>query len=437
MGRSIYASASAGPGADAGRVAGPEPDAAGTCGLRSGSRLLHGRPLLPRDGVAGAQQQGQQHEVGHDGTASVAHEGQRDAGERDELDDAPQDEEGLQAEDAGEAGRQETGEVVPCPSRDAETTAQEDEVEEDDADGSYQPQLLPDGGEDEVGLQSRDDRVARLQDQVPLAQTAPQDAPGGQCKERLHDLIAAAGRVLPGIEPDVHPGLHVGEDVVKQRRSGKEEGQAHQNVEGAPRGHVQDRQERPEEQQAGAQVLHEDHQDHGQAPDGEQGGQIAEGRQGDAQHPPRAHREHLPDVDQIGGEEDHQEDLAELGRLEAYRPQDDPQTGAVDLPPQAGGQQEQEDTGDADQVAVLAQPLQPAHEHQGEEERRQTHDQPDGLLACELLVEAEDHQDAQGRQQSRDGQEIGIRVGDQHSPARHGRWRRAPRTPRRRGATTR
>ncbi len=208
----------------------------------------------------------------------------------------------------------------------------------------------------------------------------------------------------------------MGEDVVKQRRSGKEEGKAYQNVEGAPRGHVQDRQERPKEEQAGAQVLHEDHQDHGQAPDGEQGGQIAKGRQGNAQHPPRAHREHLPDVDQIGGEEDHQEDLAELGRLEAYRPQDDPQTGAVDLPPQAGGQQEKEDTGDADEVAVLAQPLQPAHEHQGEEERRQTHDQPDGLLACELLVEAEDHQDAQGRQQSRDGQEIGIRVGDQHSP---------------------
>ncbi len=142
--------------------------------------------------------------------------------------------------------------------------------------------------------------------------------------------------------------------------------------------------------------------------------QIAEGWERDSQHPTGAHGERLPDVHQIGGEEDHQQDLAELGRLEADRTKGHPEPGPVDLPAEDGGEEQQQQPGDADHEAVVAQHLEIADEDQDQQEGDQADHQPHGLLQGQLLVQPVDHQDPQGREQRRHRQKVGIGVRRQH-----------------------
>ena len=61
------------------------------------------------------------------------------------------------------------------------------------------------------------------------------------------------------------------------------------------------------------------------------GRQIAQRRQRHTQDAARAHGEHLADVHQVAGEEDDQQDLGELPRLKAERPDVHPEPGPVDL----------------------------------------------------------------------------------------------------------
>ena len=63
--------------------------------------------------------------------AAVAHERQRDAGERDEPRDAADDDEGLQAEGGRQAGGEQLGEAVGRPDGDAEAAPAEEQVAED------------------------------------------------------------------------------------------------------------------------------------------------------------------------------------------------------------------------------------------------------------------------------------------------------------------
>ena len=87
-----------------------------------------------------------------------------------------------------------------------------DEAEQ--REGAEEPQLLGDGGEDEVGLDERDRRRAAEGDEA-LPQALAEDAATAERVQRAHLLEAGAERVGERVEPDVEPRLHVGEQLVR------------------------------------------------------------------------------------------------------------------------------------------------------------------------------------------------------------------------------
>ena len=117
-----------------------------------------GRHLAESAGavVADAHQQRQQHVVAEQRRAAVADERQRDAGERQEPGDAAHDDERLQAEERGEPGGEQLLEGVVGAQGDAQPGADHEQEADEDRRGAEQPELLADGGEDEVGLDHRD-----------------------------------------------------------------------------------------------------------------------------------------------------------------------------------------------------------------------------------------------------------------------------------------
>ena len=201
------------------------------------------------------------------------------------------------------------------------------------------------------------------------------------------------------------------------RRAGHEEHQTHEHVEEAAGGGIEQREQSAEEEQTCAEILHEDHEGHRQRPDGEQRPQIAERRQGHAQEAVGAHRERLADIDQVGGEEDNEQDLADFSRLEVERPQVDPEPGPVDLAGHDSGHQQREQAEHADDVAEAAQPAQVADEREHQEEGDQADDQPHGLLEGQVFVDAVEQHDAQGGEERGHRQQIGIGLRSQEAGA--------------------
>ena len=133
--------------------------------------------------------------------------------------------------------------------------------------------------------------------------------------------------------------------------------------------------------------------------------------------PGRRHLEQLALLVQVGREEDHDEDLAELGRLEAERSDLDPQARAVDgLPdPRDHRQHQQDQPEQADRVGVGVEHLVVPNDHQRRRERHEPDGDPRRLLGGETARQPEDHREAQtdedaGRREQR-------RVGARREPA--------------------
>src|SRR5205814_1618622 len=82
---------------------------------------------------------------------------------------------------------------------------------------------------------------------------------------------ARKGRVVPEVavergEPDVDPGGHVTEGVIRDEAAAEEEDQTDENVERLARGEIEHREEDPEEEERRAEVLFEDHDEHRDEP---------------------------------------------------------------------------------------------------------------------------------------------------------------------------
>ena len=88
--------------------------------------------------------------------------------------------------------------------------------------------------------------------------------------------------------------------------------------------------------------------------------------------PCRRDGEQLPLVGEVGGEEDAEDDLADLDRLELERANLDPQAGTLDVAPEPGheGQEQQHDTTGQQQVAVAVEVPGPADHGQGDDVER-------------------------------------------------------------------
>ena len=136
--------------------------------------------------VPGAKQQRHDDEAGQKGRSALAHEGQGDARERQELGHAAHDEKRLEAQGAREAHGCEGGGVglgAGCGGKAAHAQEQE---QHQHGGGAQKAHLLADGREDEVGLNHGD-----VGGQA-LADARAHQAAVGQGVERLYDLVAAA-----------------------------------------------------------------------------------------------------------------------------------------------------------------------------------------------------------------------------------------------------
>ena len=96
-------------------------------------------------------------EVGDDARPSVRDEGERDARQRDDAEDAADDDERLQREAEAEAGGEELREAVARGERDLEAAQDERHVEQQQRGRADEPELLRDRRVDEVGVLVGDD----------------------------------------------------------------------------------------------------------------------------------------------------------------------------------------------------------------------------------------------------------------------------------------
>ena len=135
-------------------------------------------------------QPGEQDEVRDDARAAVADERERDAGQRDDPQDAADDDERLQRERERQPGREQLREAVLGEQRDPEAARDEEHVDEQQRRRADQAELLRERGVDEVGVHERDQRVAVGRRERALAEAGAAELPVRDRVERLHELVA-------------------------------------------------------------------------------------------------------------------------------------------------------------------------------------------------------------------------------------------------------
>ena len=96
-------------------------------------------------------------------------------------------------------------------------------------------------------------------------------------------------------------------------------------------------------------------------------------------HLPREYREHLAVGGQVGGDEEHDEDLGQLAGLEAEAAEAQPQLAAAGLvaDDRQHGREQQQDAHDHKRVLVVGELVQIAHHGQGGDHGRHADEQPE------------------------------------------------------------
>ena len=179
---------------------------------------------------------------------------------------------------------------------------------------------------DEVRVQERDQLAAAGRRERPLAEAGAAEAAERDREQRLHELVALVACVRPRVEPDRDAVLHARHDLVDERGPGEEERAARGHEQQPARRRVQHREEDAEVEEAGAEVVRLHEHGHRAAPDQEQRAEVLQ----------PSLCEHLALLAQVAGQEQDQQDLRELARLELEAADADPEAGAVDRPPITG-----------------------------------------------------------------------------------------------------
>ena len=218
------------------------------------------------------------------------------------------------------------------------------------------------------------------------------------------------------MQPDLDPLVDVRDGGDDEVRADEEEEHPDDDEAEAPGRHVEQRQEGGEEHQRAAEVADEDEQEHRRAPDDQHRAEVFERRQGDAEDPPRPDDQHLAVLAQVGGEEDDDRDLRELGRLEGDRADLHPQVGAIDLfaDPRQARRQQQQDADRGDDVPVALEHVVIAQELDRQREEDEAEDEPVGLVAGEAFVDPVEHHQAERGQHRHQREEVrvGVRQAD-------------------------
>ena len=261
------------------------------------------------------------------------------------------------------------------------------------------------------------DRVERLDELVALAVLPERLRPGQR---------AVHGVRRPRMQPDRDALPDVRHLLVRAVAAGDEERDPDDDEREARRRDVEHREEDPVVEKRRAEVVRRDEHEHAAAPDDEQRPDVLE---------PRL-RERLALLAQVGGEEDDQEDLRELARLELDRADAHPEPCAVDRRAEPGHarQEQQRDRRDPEQVLVVLElAVVAAQPEQREREEADADDDPEPLLERVVGTEPVDLGHADRRQHTRHRQQVRVGVRRPRS-ARRGAPRR---TARRRRARSR
>ena len=136
---------------------------------------------------------------------------------------------------------------------------------------------------------------------------------------------------------------------------------------------------------------------------GQQGG---EARQPQRPHLPREHREHLAVGGQVGGDEEHDENLRQLAGLEAEAADAQPQLAAAGLiaDDRQHGREQKQDAHDHERVFIVGELVQVAHDGEGGNHGRDADEQPQQLVHGQIGHNAGHERDTDARQRERNGQ---------------------------------
>jgi hypothetical protein len=133
-------------------------------------------------------------------------------------------------------------------------------------------------------------------------------------------------------------------------------------------------------------------------------------------------REHLPVVAQVAREEDDEEHLRELARLEDEGADVHPERRAVDRPPDEGQgrQDEEDDRRDAQQVLEVVEDAVVAEEEDERDEDADADDDPEALPEGEARLDPVDLGEAERAQEPGERQEVrvGVRQADAQGEVR-------------------
>ena len=144
-------------------------------------------------------------------------------------------------------------------------------------------------------------------------------------------------------------------------------------------GHVQQRQEDPEEQERGTEVTLDDHDAESDRPHRDHRCEIRQGRQAQRPDPGVLLHEQRPVLRQIARQEDDEDDLEQLRRLAGERADLERQPLAVDLGAEHEGEEQQPDPGRRPGVLVAPQPAVGADDDPERRGHGQRAQQPDEL----------------------------------------------------------
>src|SRR5690606_4222999 len=142
----------------------------------------------------------------------------------------------------------EGAEPVPATEGDAEAGGEEEGEAAQNGDRPGQPELLADGGEDEVGL--------GIGDEVGTSQAGPRprQAAGAESEQPLSDLVAGVGVVGERVEPRLHPALDVVEQPPSRQTPAGGEQTPGDEITGGSGGGVEQGGEGQEEEERRAEV---------------------------------------------------------------------------------------------------------------------------------------------------------------------------------------
>ncbi len=196
-----------------------------------------------------------------------------------------------------------------------------------------------------------------------LAEASAQQPTGAERDLPLNGLEAVAARVGPRVDEARQPGAPVGLDDREERHDDRERGHTDGQVPHRDPGDDEQRDQGEADDQRGPEVgLGADQQAGGTGDDAERHEQPG------FHHEPRLRRQELDRV------EDHRE-LHQLGGLELERAEAEPALRAVDLHPERGLDQDQQDERSAEQGVRV-----PEHQRQAVPGQHVHHDEADAAV---------------------------------------------------------